>query len=87
MTTPLARSYVQQHAQRRFPLWGPNSGGGEEILVCENRVFLISYGDAAQKPDDDGYEMYEIPRQTFETQWGNHPNSKAAVEYVRTLPL
>ncbi len=41
---------IARRAQREWPLWGPNSGGGETVYLVDGRVYWVAYGDAAQTP-------------------------------------
>ncbi|MCB9613143.1 MAG: hypothetical protein H6722_11875 [Sandaracinus sp.] len=47
-----APSVDELHARGRHlrTLWGPNSGGGEELWELDGKRWVLAYGDAAEGP-------------------------------------
>ena len=47
---PVVPSSEELHASGRRirRLWGPNSGGGEELWELDGRRYVFAYGDAAE---------------------------------------
>ncbi len=68
--------------ERRFPLWGPCSGGGESIVVRNARVFVVGYGDASSLPGG-AEELREYAVAEFVRSYGADPRAAPAIELLR----
>lgn len=62
--------------ERWWPLWGPNSGGGESVLVQGARVFVVAYGDATPEGTE---QRREYTPAEFVRAFGGDPRAAAAI--------
>ncbi len=66
-------------AEQRWHLWGPNSGGGEELVFAKGRLFVFAYGDAVQGDSD----VTEVDLRTFERAWSGQEQAREAIVWLR----
>lgn len=71
---------VWAKSQMSWGLEGPNSGGGCDLVFTGDRVYVVSYGDAAI-----GYgEVVEYTVDRFCTAYAANPRAQAAIEWLRS---
>jgi len=77
---PIDSAAVWARSQKSWGLEGPSSGGGRSIVFTGDRVYVVSYGDAAI-----GYgEVAEYTVAGFCTAYAAHPAAHPAIEWLRS---
>ncbi len=77
---PIDSAAVWAKKQMSWGLEGPNSGGGCDIVFTGDRVYVVSYGDAAI-----GYgEVIEYTIDRFCTAYAANARAQPAIEWMRS---
>lgn len=78
----MTRDELFAAAEQRWTLWGPNSGGGEELLFARGRLWVVAYGDAIHPDSQDG--VTEVDLATFERSWSGQERAREAILWLRS---
>ena len=73
------RDELSRAAEQRWSLWGPNSGGGEELVFAKGRLWVFAYGDAVQGDSD----VTEVDLATFERAWSGQERAREAIAWLK----
>lgn len=69
---------------RSWSLWGPCSGGGQDVLVQGARVFVVSYGDATPEGTE---QRRELTPAEFARQYAADPRAAEAIAWLTARGL
>ena len=65
--------------EKRWPLWGPCSGGGEELVYAKGRLWVFAYGDAVMGDSD----VTEVDLASVERVWGANDRATDAIAWLK----
>ena len=82
MSLPTYRELAAK-AERSFPIWGPNSGGGQTVLLYSGNLYDTAYGDESQLPGGAEVVRAVYTPTEYATLFANHPPHAAAIAYLR----
>ncbi len=83
MTMLPAFSAIAQKAERSFSIWGPNSGGGQSVLLVEGMLYDVVYGDESRLPGGAEQVISGATPGEYAARVGNDPRHAAVLAYLR----
>jgi hypothetical protein len=86
MTLPTYASLLST-AERTFELWGPNSGGGQRIVLHDGRLYDVVYGDESRLPGGAEHVRAVYTPSEMITLFGASPLHAPVVAYLRERGL
>jgi hypothetical protein len=78
---------LSKRAEHRFSIWGPNSGGGQTVILVEGRLYDVVYGDESRKPGGAEEVRASYAPAEYAALFGAHPMHARVVAHLRALGL
>jgi hypothetical protein len=83
MSEPITFEQVARTATASWSIWGPNSGGGESLYLCQDVVHVVVYGDESPLPQGGEHVLRSLPAEVFVTSYAEADRYRHAVAGIR----